>query len=139
MSQLAISEKEKLENLAEEVKAILTEAVFSARMTLLEAKHLVGKTIAENPLYQKSKKGSGRLVKEVAQKIGRSEQDLYLCIKFYERFRDVSQCVETLKGRKNDITWAAARRLLEGEKEIEEHICEWEEIERCKVCRKLKN
>ena len=139
MSQksIEISEKEKLENLAEEIKAILTEAVFSARLTLLEAKHLAGKTIMENPLYQKWGKKSGKLIKELAQIIGRSERDIYLCCQFYEKFPKIELVIQTLKGKKNDITWNAVRRLLEPERK--EHICQdWEKVERCVICRKLK-
>jgi len=135
---IAISEEEKLEQLVEEIRSILTESVFSARMTLLEAKHLVGETIYKNPLYKKSGKGSGKLIKELAKRLGRSERDIYLCIHFYEKFPKIELVVQTLKGKKNDITWAATRRLLEGEEQMKEHICEWETIERCKICKKIK-
>ena len=138
MSQaIEISEKEKLENLAEEIRAILTEAVFSARMTLLEAKHLAGKVIMESLLYKKWGKGSGKLVEEIAGKIGRSTQELYLCCQFYQKFPVVSQVVETLKGKKNDIRWSDVRKLLEPKKP--KHTCQdWEKVERCVICRKLK-
>ena len=135
---IAISDGEKLEHLVEEIKSILTESVFSARMTLLEAKHLVGETISRNSLYKKSGKGSGRLVKDLAKRLGRSEKDIYLCINFYKKFPKIERLIQTLRGKKNDITWAAARRLLEGDKEIGEHTCEWETIERCKICKKIK-
>lgn len=136
---IVISEEEKLEHLVEEIKSILTESVFSARMTLLEAKHLVGETIVKNPLYKKSGKGSGKMVEELARRLGRSERDIYLCIQFYEKYPKIERLVQTLKGKKNDITWAATRRLLEGDKEIEEHICQWEKVERCKECHRIKS
>ena len=135
---IIISDEEKLEHLVEEIKSILTESVFSARMTLLEAKHLVGETISKNSLYKKSGKGSGKIIKELAKRMGRSERDIYLCIHFYEKYPKIERLVQTLKGKKNDITWAATRRLLEGNKEIKDHICEWETIERCKICKKIK-
>ena len=132
--EIAISQKEKLEHLVEEIKAILSESVFSARMTLLEAKHLIGKTISENPLYKKSGKGSGEIIKEIAERIGRSERDIYLCVEFYQKYKEIESVVQTLKGRKNDITWSAVKRLLGNKEEVCQH--EWEKIEcwQCKSC-----
>ena len=136
--EIIISDDEKLEHLVEEIKSILTESVFSARMTLLEAKHLVGETIAKNLLYKKSGKGSGKIIQEIAKGLSRSEKDIYLCVSFYEKYPKIELVVQTLKGKKNDITWAATRRLLEGDKKEKKHICEWETIERCKICNLLK-
>jgi len=131
--EIIITDEEKLNYLVEEIKSILTESVFSARMTLLEAKHLVGKTIIDNSLYRKSKKGSGELVKEIAKRLGRSERDIYLCISFYKKYKDIASVIQILKGKKNDITWSAVRRLLEGKKEDCQH--KWEEI----ICWQCKN
>jgi hypothetical protein len=132
---ITISDEEKLDHLAEEIKSILIESVFSARMTLLEAKHLVGKTIVKNPLYKKSGKGSGEIIKELARRMGRSERDIYLCIQFYEKYPKIELVVQTLKGKKNDITWAAVKRLLAG-KSVEECQHQWEKAEywRCVKC-----
>ncbi len=67
-----VSDEEQLEILIEEIRAIISESVFSARMTLIEAKHLVGKTIAQNRLYKKSKKGAGDVIRALAKSINRS-------------------------------------------------------------------
>lgn len=139
MSQkITISDQEKLEHLIEEIRSIFSEAVFSARLTLLEAKHLVGKTIMESELYRKWKKGSGKLIKEIAKKLGRPEKDIYLCVKFYQKYPKIDLMIQTLKGKKNELTWNAVKRLLEPPKE-KEHICQWETIERCIICKKIRN
>ena len=107
-----ISQVEKFDNLVERIKAILTESVFSARITLLEGKHRIGQEIVDDELYKKWKKGTGDLVKEIEKKIGVGKTEIYLCIKFYQKFPDVSALLERLPGKKNDITWAATKRLL---------------------------
>ncbi len=137
--EIIIPDTEKIDHLAEEIKSILSEAVFSARMTLIEAKHLVGKTIVTNPLYQKNIKGSGEVIKDVATRIGRSERDIYLCVRFYQKFPEIDRCVQTLRGKKNDITWAAARRLLD-DKEPEDCHHKWKEIKcwQCENCSQLR-
>ncbi len=136
-----VSDEEQLELLIEETRAIFSETVFSSRMTSVEGKHQVGQTIAENPLYKKWGKQSGELIKRIATALERSEADIYLCVQFYQKYPDVSTVVESLKGKKNDLTWAAVRRLLSGKEEIGEHKHEWEKITawRCKVegCEKI--
>jgi len=117
-------EQEKLENLAERVKAIIVETVFGARMTLIEGKHKVGDEIVNDTLYKKYAKGSGQLIKDIAEKIGRSWQDLYFCVQFYLKYPVVSTVVETLPEGKN-ISWNKIRALLpepkkEGNKELPE-------------------
>lgn len=134
--EIKISDEERLDHLVEEIKSILTESVFSSRMTLLEAKHLVGETITKNPLYKKSGKGSGGFVKDLARKLARSEKDIYLCIQFYKRYPKIESLIQTLKGKKNDITWSATRRLLEGREEGD-CLHEWVKVE-CWQCRKCK-
>jgi len=134
---IEISQEEKLNSLVERVKAIMVESVFSARMTLLEARHKIGQEIVTDELYKKWKKGSGDLVKELEKRIGRGKTEIYLCIKFYIKYPDVSAIVETLPGKKNDITWAAVKRLLVG-KSVEECQHQWEKAEywRCVKCSK---
>jgi len=130
-----IKKDEQIDILVEQIKAIMVESVFSSRMTLLEGKHLIGKTIVESSLYKENKKGAGDIIKNVAEKIGRSERDIYLCVQFYKEYKEIARLVQKLKGKKNDITWAATRRLLEGkEKEICQHKLEKIEAWQCKKC-----
>ena len=135
---LEISQEEMIDNLAERVKAILVEGTFSARMTLLEARHKVGEEITEDTLYKKWKKGSGNLIKEISKRIERSKTEIYLCVKFYEKYPRVSDIVESLPGKKNDLTWTNARALIEGRK-VENHQHKPTKVEcwQCKICGQL--
>ena len=109
---IKIDEQEKLENLAERVKAIIAETRFAAQMTLVEGKHLVGQEIVEDTLYKKGKWGAGELIKKIARAIGKSEQDLYLCVQFYLKYPKLSTAIETLKPEKKSLTWNNIRGLL---------------------------
>ena len=99
--KIIISDDEKLNYLAEEIKSILSEAVFGARMTLLEAKHLAGETIIKNPLYKKSAKGSGEFISDLSKRMGRSDRDIYFCVQLYQKFPKIERLIQTLKGKKN--------------------------------------
>lgn len=128
-------EEEEVINLAEQVRAILIETVFSASLTLIEGKHKVGQEIVEDPLYKKWGKGTGKLIQTVAQKIGRSEQDLYLCVQFYQKYPDISNVFKAIKsGSSKKVTWADVKRLLSGKPKECQH--EWEEKKHlsCKLC-----
>jgi len=127
--------RQEIDDLAEQVKAILIETVFSASMTLIEGKHRVGQEIVEDPLYKKWGRGTGKLIQAVAQRIGRSEQDLYLCVQFYQKYPDISNVFKAIKGSSSKkVTWADVKRLLSGKPKDCQH--EWEEKKhlRCKLC-----
>lgn len=134
---LMVVQNERLDNLVERVKAIMVESVFSARLTLLEGKHQIGKEIVEDYLYEKWDKGAGDLVKEIEERVGLGKTEIYMCIRFYREYPEVSTVMEKLPGKKNDITWAATKRLLAG-KPIQECSHKLEEIScwQCKICKK---
>ncbi len=136
--ELDITKKERIDNLAERVKAILVEGTFSSRMTILETRHQVGKEIIEDTLYEKGKKESGELIKEISKRIDRPKTEIYLCVKFYEKYPEVSDIVERLPGKKNDITWKNAIALIEGRK-IDNHKHKVEKVEcwQCTICGQL--
>lgn len=133
--EIEITKEEKIDNLAERVKAIMVETVFSSRMTLLEGRHKVGKEIVKDTLYEKGKKKSGELINEIAKRIGRSRAEIYMCVRFYKKFPEVSTIIESLPGKKNDITWNKVQLLIEGKK-IEEHQHKATKVEcwQCKIC-----
>jgi frataxin-like iron-binding protein CyaY len=102
---------EEFDELAERVKAAITETIYSASMTLIEGKHKIGEEVATDPLYKKYSKGAGQLIKDIAQKINRSEQDLYFCVQFYKKYPVLSKALETLpEGKK--ISWGKIIGLL---------------------------
>lgn len=133
--EIEISQEERIGYLAERIKAIMVEMVFSSRMTLLEGRHKVGKEIIEDTLYKKGKKKSGELITEIAKRIGRSKTEIYLCVLFYQKFPEVSDILERLPGKKNDITWTQVIKLIEGKK-IENHQHKVVKVEcwQCTIC-----
>ena len=134
--EIIISREEKLDKLAEQIKAILVESIFSARMTLLEGKHKIGEEIVKSGEYKKGKTGR-LLIKAIIKRIGGSESDLYLCVQFYERYPKLSTAVESLPGKKNDITWAGVRRLLSGGSAVHTHQLKEIRCWQCQTCGQL--
>jgi hypothetical protein len=73
-----------INQIADEIKAILTEGEFSARWTLLETYHRVGRLIIENfdhPAYATA---------SLAVKINRSERTLWYAIAFAKKYPDIN-------------------------------------------------
>lgn len=101
-------------DLCEEVKAIVAEGSFSVRAMAVETNHRIGETIATHPAYKKHKHGAGKIVKQVAKHAGKSEQHLYLCLKFYERFPQVSNAFQTLAPDSKHLAWRHVVAALGG-------------------------
>ena len=123
--EIIVQDEEQLNNLAERIGAIIAETRFNAQMALIEAKHLVGKEIVEDTLYQKGKWGSGVLIKEIAKRTGHSAADLYFCVQFYLKYPEVSNALETLEPDKKGLSWRDVIQALpegQGEKERKHYI-----------------
>jgi len=115
-----------LEHVAEEIKAILVEAEFTARWGLIEAHHSVGTLIL----------GLGgdkaKLVQSIAEKIDRSERTLWYDVKFAERYPKVNALPEG-----KNISWSRViKKYLTTPQEAREHEHSWITI--CSVCRERK-
>lgn len=94
-----------IDDLAEEIEILLSESRFSASMLIIETNHKIGETIANHPAYQKGKHGQGTLMRQLAIKTGKSEQHLYACLQFYEKYPKVSNALETLQPDSKKLTW----------------------------------
>jgi hypothetical protein len=101
-----------IEDLCEEVKSIITENSFSASSLAIETNHMIGKAIAEHEAYKKHAHGAGTLVRQVAEYVGKSEQHLYLCVKFYMKYPEVSSAFETLATDSKQLSWRHVARAL---------------------------
>ncbi|MCL5666989.1 MAG: hypothetical protein M1383_04440 [Patescibacteria group bacterium] len=108
---------EALKHLAEEIKAIMEESKFQASELVIKTNHLIGEAITKHPAYKKGKHGSGDIIKHLALLTGCSEAHLYLCIKFVEKYPEVSNALETLQPDKKTLTW---RQITATFKEAEE-------------------
>ena len=65
------------EELIDECKTIITEAVFTSRWALVEGYHLLGERVRTDLHFQKYAKGTKTSVQDLAQNIGTSERTLY--------------------------------------------------------------
>lgn len=76
------------DNLADEIKQILTEGEFSSRWTLIETYHKVGEVICGVNANRTE------LLQGLAQKVGRSMRTLWYAAKFYETYPDLGKLPE---------------------------------------------
>lgn len=115
-----------LNEVAEEIKAILVEAEFGARWMLIEAHHQVGKLIL-------SLKGDRtQLVQRLAVRTGRSERTLWYDIKFAEKYRNVNDLPEG-----KNVSWNKVIRKHLTDSTKEAQPCEHKPITICAKCKIL--
>lgn len=84
MNELAPSEQ--FTHLAEEVQAIIAQKKFEAGMSLLEMRHEIGRAILESPLYEKNKRGQGKLIADLAARLQLGERTLRYAVEFAEKY-----------------------------------------------------
>ena len=68
---------EKLESLAEEIKALLVESEFSSRWTLIVGYHTAGRLILENKVSD---------LAEFSRLLGKSQRTVYRAVRFAEKY-----------------------------------------------------
>jgi hypothetical protein len=78
MTQLS---KSKISEVAEEIKSLMIEAVFTSHWVMIEAHHEIGRLIVEN--FGDDMSNS---LPSLAQKVGRSERTLYRAAQLYRKF-----------------------------------------------------
>ena len=82
------------QELVEECKAIITEAVFTSRWALVEGYWELGKRIKDDNAFKAFSKGNKTSVQDLAQNLNISERTLYYALKSYEKFPEISQIPE---------------------------------------------
>lgn len=124
--------EERVDHLADEVKAIRSQSGVNAYMAVLDGRHQIGEAIVKHQDYEKGKTGR-QLIRDVIKRIGGSESELYLCVKFFEKYPKVSLIVESLPG---DVkpNWASVRKLLEGKNPRHVHKLKKVEVWECEEC-----
>ena len=118
------------ENLVDECKAIITEAVFTSRWALVEGYWKLGERIREDKLAQEFAKGNKTFVQDLARNLGQSERTLYYALQAYDKYPKLDKIPEG-----KNITWNKLITLYLPEptslyliksKELKNYICELE-------------
>ena len=79
------------QNFVEELKDILVESEFSARWTLIEAYHLVGKRILEEyPNFERAQIYGKQIASRVSESLGKSERTIERAIQFARMYPDLN-------------------------------------------------
>lgn len=74
------------QELVEDCKAIITEAVFTSRWALVEGYWLIGERIQADKDFQKFTKGNQTSLQDLARNIGVSERTIYYAKQAYEKY-----------------------------------------------------
>lgn len=84
--ELAVTDQEKLNYLAEEIKSILTHVHEGMAVAMIAAKYMVGEAIISHQLYKKYAKGQSVLYREIFKQTDIRAETLADCVKFYETY-----------------------------------------------------
>ena len=115
-----------LDQVAEEIRQLLTEADFTARWTMIEAYHRAGQLILtlEGEISQ--------LVKQVSVKVGKSERTLWHAVKFAKMYKRVDDLPEG-----KNIGWGKIVRKYLTDSSKPEEVCQHEPITICRICKQI--
>ena len=86
MSNKLIIQDENIGHLAEEIRAIVSQARDAATIEMISAKYQVGEAIATSPLFKKYARTQGELYEVVAQEAGMRPDTITDCVKLYEKY-----------------------------------------------------
>ena len=81
-------------SLVDDCKAIITEAVFISRWSLVEGYHQLGERIVTDKNYREHAKGNKSSVQGLARNLNTSERTLYYAMQFYEKYPDLDMVPE---------------------------------------------
>jgi hypothetical protein len=115
-----------MNELIEEIKAILTEGEFTSRWSLIEMNHEIGKLLVEQ------KRDITEIVHGVAVGLNRSERSLWTAVRFYKQYPNLNLLPEGKNVSMNQIV----NKYLTTPKEKEEHEHKWITI--CATCKERK-
>jgi len=88
------------QDLVEECKGIITEAVFTSRWALVEGYWELGKRIETDDNFKKFSKGNQSSLQDLANNLSISERTLYYALQVYDKYPDIQQIPEG-----KNITW----------------------------------
>lgn len=86
--------------LVEECKAIVTEAVFTSRWSLVEGYWNLGERIRTDQQFQEYAKGNHSSFQDLGRNLGISTSTIYYSLQFFDKYPDISKVPEG-----KNITW----------------------------------
>lgn len=111
MNELTTKEQIAYDGLMVELRDILTESGKRARILANEFRLELGDAIVRSPLYKHS---GAELVKSVSREMGKSEETVYLWVRFAESKKLFADDME--------MPWNKVVKKLQGREEAESHI-----------------
>ena len=100
MNTKALQTQEWYQELIEECKAIIVEAVFTSRWALVEGYHTLGKRIREDENWKKYAKGAYGSLQGLAKNIDIGERTIYYALQFYDKYPSLNKVPDG-----KNITW----------------------------------
>jgi len=129
MAMNTLPEPEQLNYLVEEITSIIAERRFRYGVEMLRMRHEIGRAVLDSPLYRKSGKGQGVLLKRVANMTELGERSIRYCTEFATRFPIFDVFMQKWDGGTKLPVWRdVVKSLPSGERKEEE------KVERCKHC-----
>jgi len=95
-----IIESKWYEDLIEECKDIITEAIFTSRWALVEGYWNLGKRIREDANFQEYSKGNHSSLQDLARNLNIAERTIYYAIQCFDTYSDIQKLPEG-----KNITW----------------------------------
>ena len=130
---IKLNNEDWFEALITDCKATLDKAVFNSRQELIIGYHEVGiRILEENERFEKAGLSGAQIIATVAQGANKSSRTIYQAVQFARKFPDLDK----LPLGKN-ISWhKIVNDYLPEPKNP--HKCEFQKVERCKHCGKVK-
>jgi len=118
-----------MNELIEEIRAIIAERKFNYGMELLQMRHEIGRAILDSPLWKKNGKGQGKLIREVAAQLDWGERTLRYAVEFAQRYPKFETALQSSDPGHKLPAW---REIVKGLPSGEERK---EPEARCKGCK----
>ena len=133
-------ESDEYKSLIDDCKSAFVEGIFNARIDVIITHGKIGERVATDKLYKKYGKGNQNFIRQLAKDMEISYQEIYRSVQFYKKFKIVSPTGEgwdRFKEGKN-ISWNKIKNYYLSERAKKDHVCEWETIQRCQICKRIK-
>ena len=116
------------QNLVDDCKTIITEAIFNSRWALVEGYHQLGMRIRNDLHFVEYAKGNKTAVQDLARNIKISERTIYYAMAFYDKYPSLDKVPEG-----KNISWNKLITNYLPEKKVDKYY-EYEYWVKCPEC-----